>query len=194
MTVESILRRRGTDVATIGPEASIKSAADWLRVKNIGALVVMSGDAVLGLISEREIVHAFSRYGETVGGAKMPLKQLSTDHSKANRPVNDMEVLKETDLSFRKFHPGQIRIVRQNHRIIESDVYNDKMLASGPVDITSSAIVLGSLIYQFGEAATKLNIKNLFDALSAHAIIMHQRSNWRFSKSHSLLFNIDAST
>jgi hypothetical protein len=29
-------------------------------VTNIGALVVTSGKAVLGLISEREIVHAFS--------------------------------------------------------------------------------------------------------------------------------------
>jgi len=28
---------------------------------------------------------------------------------------------------------------------------------------------LGSLIYQFGEATTKLNIKNLLDALSASA-------------------------
>ena len=67
MTIESILRRKGTDVATIAPEASIKRAADWLRAKNIGALVVTSENAVLGLISEREIVHAFSRYGETVG-------------------------------------------------------------------------------------------------------------------------------
>jgi CBS domain-containing protein len=65
MSVESILRQKGTDVATITPEASIKRAADWLRAKNIGALVVTSGNAVLGLISEREIVQAFSRYGET---------------------------------------------------------------------------------------------------------------------------------
>jgi CBS domain-containing protein len=67
MSIESILRRKGTDVTTISPEASIKSAADWLRAKNIGALVVTSGNVVLGLISEREIVHAFSRYGETAG-------------------------------------------------------------------------------------------------------------------------------
>jgi CBS domain-containing protein len=65
MTVETILRQKGTDVATIEPEASIRRAADYLRVKNIGALVVTSGKAVLGLISEREIVRAFSRYGET---------------------------------------------------------------------------------------------------------------------------------
>ncbi|MBO4221110.1 CBS domain-containing protein [Bradyrhizobium neotropicale] len=67
MTIESILRRKGTEVTTIAPDASIKRAADWLRAKNIGALVVTSEDSVLGLISEREIVHAFSRYGQTAG-------------------------------------------------------------------------------------------------------------------------------
>jgi CBS domain-containing protein len=67
MTIESILRRKGKDVTTIAPDASIKRAADWLRAKNIGALVVTSEGTILGLISEREIVHAFSRYGETAG-------------------------------------------------------------------------------------------------------------------------------
>src|SRR6476619_5650625 len=65
MTIESILKRKGTDVTTIAADASVKRAADWRRAKNIGALVVTSENAVLGLISEREIVHAFSRYGET---------------------------------------------------------------------------------------------------------------------------------
>ena len=50
MTIESILSRKGTNVTTIAPEASIKRAADWLRAKNIGALVVTSETAVLGLI------------------------------------------------------------------------------------------------------------------------------------------------
>ena len=66
MSVESILRKKGTDVATITPDVSIKRAADWLRAKNIGSLVVTSGDAIVGLVSEREIVDAIARYGETV--------------------------------------------------------------------------------------------------------------------------------
>ena len=64
MSVESILRKKGTDVATIAPEVTVKRAADWLRAKNIGALVVTRGNEVLGLISEREIVLAISRHGE----------------------------------------------------------------------------------------------------------------------------------
>ena len=65
MSVESILKKKGTDVATIAPEAVVKRAADWMHAKNVGSLVVMRGDDILGLISEREIVHAISRYGET---------------------------------------------------------------------------------------------------------------------------------
>ena len=72
MSVESILKQKGTDVTTITPGATIKRAADWLRVKNIGCLVVTDGEQVLGLISEREIVHAFSHYGEAA--AATPVK------------------------------------------------------------------------------------------------------------------------
>ena len=74
MSVESILKQKGTDVTTITPGATIKRAADWLRVKNIGCLVVTDGEQVLGLISEREIVHAFSHYGEAA--AATPVKEI----------------------------------------------------------------------------------------------------------------------
>jgi CBS domain-containing protein len=76
MNVESILERKGTEVATIAPEASIKRATDWLRAKDVGALVVTSGDAIIGIISERDIVRGFSQYGEAVGS--MPVKDVMT--------------------------------------------------------------------------------------------------------------------
>jgi CBS domain-containing protein len=74
MSVESILRKKGTDVATVAPDASVKRAADWLHAKNIGALVVAHGNTLLGLVSEREIVHAISRYGETA--TSMPVSEI----------------------------------------------------------------------------------------------------------------------
>jgi len=74
MSVESILRQKGADVATIAPDASVKRAANWMQAKNIGSLVVTSGNAVLGLISEREIVHAIARYGETA--TSMPVSEI----------------------------------------------------------------------------------------------------------------------
>jgi CBS domain-containing protein len=76
MNVDNILRQKGADVATIAPEASIKRAADWLRAKDIGALVVARDDVVLGIISERDIIHALSQHGEQV--ASMQVKDIMT--------------------------------------------------------------------------------------------------------------------
>ncbi len=88
MNVNNILVQKGTDVATIGPEASIKRAADWLRAKNIGALVVARDDAVLGIISERDIVRALSEYGEPV--ASMRVKDIMTHGLITVAPEDDV--------------------------------------------------------------------------------------------------------
>jgi CBS domain-containing protein len=76
MTVDDILGQKGTKVATIAPEASVKRAADWLRAKDVGALVVTSNGAILGMISERDIVRALAQYGEPV--ASMQVKDIMT--------------------------------------------------------------------------------------------------------------------
>jgi len=68
MSIQAILYRKGASVVTIAPGASIRDAAGKLRDKNIAALVVTSGDAVLGLISERDIVRALARQGERTCG------------------------------------------------------------------------------------------------------------------------------
>jgi CBS domain-containing protein len=68
MSIQAILYEKGSSVVTIAPGASVKSAAERLREQNIAALLVKSGDAVLGLISEREIVHALAGNGERTCG------------------------------------------------------------------------------------------------------------------------------
>ena len=64
MSIQSILDRNRAEVVTIRPTDTLKSAADQMRAHNIAALVVKSGTATIGLISDREIVHAVSRNGE----------------------------------------------------------------------------------------------------------------------------------
>ena len=68
MSIQAILYRKGSSVVTVAPGASIRDAAAKLRDKNIAALVVTSGDAVLGLLSERDIVRALARQGERTCG------------------------------------------------------------------------------------------------------------------------------
>jgi CBS domain-containing protein len=64
--IQNILDRKGAKVFTIRATDTIQSAVNQLREHDIAALVVKSGDAIKGVISERDIVRAVSRHG---GGA-----------------------------------------------------------------------------------------------------------------------------
>jgi len=63
MTVESILRGKGGDVVRIAPEASLEEAAQLLIERRIGAVLAMRGDAIAGVLSERDIVRAIAADG-----------------------------------------------------------------------------------------------------------------------------------
>jgi CBS domain-containing protein len=64
MSIQNILDHKGAEVVTIRASDTVQGAADRMRKHGIAALVVKSGDAIAGLISEREIVHAVARHGE----------------------------------------------------------------------------------------------------------------------------------
>lgn len=55
-SVDQILRSKALQgVATISPSASVLEAATLMAGKRIGALVVMEGEAIVGIVSERDI-------------------------------------------------------------------------------------------------------------------------------------------
>lgn len=64
MNVQSILQRKGAEVATISQTASVCDAVRLLGERRIGALVV-SGDgrAIEGIISERDVVRVAENGG-----------------------------------------------------------------------------------------------------------------------------------
>lgn len=64
MDVASILRTKGSSVATAPPEATIADIAARLNAEKVGALIVSDdGDKVLGIISERDIVRGLADHG-----------------------------------------------------------------------------------------------------------------------------------
>jgi CBS domain-containing protein len=64
MTVKSILSAKGTDVVTIEPQVSLRTAAQCLGERKIGALVVTGADRrVIGILSERDIVQEIAAHG-----------------------------------------------------------------------------------------------------------------------------------
>ncbi len=65
MSVKEILDQKGRDVATIAPDRTLLEAATMLGEKKIGAVVVSDGKgAILGILSERDIVRQIAANGE----------------------------------------------------------------------------------------------------------------------------------
>ena len=53
-TIESILNRKGSGVWSVSPDSSVFEAISLMAEKNIGALPVLEGDRLVGMISERD--------------------------------------------------------------------------------------------------------------------------------------------
>ena len=64
-TTRDILQVKGHNVWTIGPEATVFEALQLMAEKELGALVVMEGAQVVGLISEREYARKIVLLGRT---------------------------------------------------------------------------------------------------------------------------------
>jgi CBS domain-containing protein len=62
MIVKTILKTkaRGAGIISVTPEASVGDAARLLATHKIGAVLVMNGDRVAGILSERDIVRGLA--------------------------------------------------------------------------------------------------------------------------------------
>ena len=64
MTVKAILSRKGNDVVTADPNASLGEAVKTLAAHRIGAIVVTGADRrIVGILSERDIVRVLAEKG-----------------------------------------------------------------------------------------------------------------------------------
>lgn len=53
-TVRDILRTKGHEVWSVRPDATLFEALEKMAEKNVGALLVMEGEKVVGIVSERD--------------------------------------------------------------------------------------------------------------------------------------------
>jgi CBS domain-containing protein len=76
MLVRAILQQKGGDVITAPDDATVGEAARKLARHRIGALVVVDGEALRGILSERDIVRGLAERGAAVLDA--PVSSLMT--------------------------------------------------------------------------------------------------------------------
>ncbi len=64
MQVADILARKGSDVVTVPPEATVREVVATLKEIGVGALVVSAdGTSIVGIVSERDIVRRLDSDG-----------------------------------------------------------------------------------------------------------------------------------
>ncbi|HEY0114202.1 MAG TPA: CBS domain-containing protein [Allosphingosinicella sp.] len=66
MTVAAILGDNPPEVVTVGPDASVRDAVALLSERRIGAVPVVDGGRVAGIMSERDVMHCLARDGAAV--------------------------------------------------------------------------------------------------------------------------------
>jgi CBS domain-containing protein len=76
MNVQMILGDKGTEVATIAADATVGEAVRLLGERRIGALPVVEGDRVTGIMSERDVIYCLRDHGAEVLG--WPISRVMT--------------------------------------------------------------------------------------------------------------------
>jgi CBS domain-containing protein len=65
MTVRHLVERKGRNVWTIGPHATVLDAVAKMADKDVGSLVVMDGEKLVGIITERHYSRSVVLKGKT---------------------------------------------------------------------------------------------------------------------------------
>jgi CBS domain-containing protein len=66
MRIADVLRNKGGAVVTIDPDATVTDLLSGLASHNIGAMVVVGPDGVVGIVSERDVVRQVHAHGASV--------------------------------------------------------------------------------------------------------------------------------
>ena len=70
-TLRDIIHKKGDEIYSIGPEASVLEALRLMAERNIGAILVLAEGRVEGILSERDCVRRLELHGRTAQDAKV---------------------------------------------------------------------------------------------------------------------------
>jgi CBS domain-containing protein len=75
-TVRLLLEKKGHDVWSVPPDATVYDALRLLDERDIGALLVIRGDELVGILSERDYARKVALKGKT--SMKTPVSEIMT--------------------------------------------------------------------------------------------------------------------
>jgi CBS domain-containing protein len=103
MRISTILRDKGSAVATVRPQATVTELLAVLSDHNIGAVVVSDdGMTIVGIVSERDVVRRLHLMGP--GVLHEPVSSIMTTEVRTCEPGADVEDLRKTMTDHRIRH------------------------------------------------------------------------------------------
>lgn len=75
-SVDQILREKGSGFWSVAPDMAVYTALELMAQKNVGALLVMDGDQLAGIFSERDYARKVVLEGKT--SKETPVRQIMT--------------------------------------------------------------------------------------------------------------------
>lgn len=108
-TVRDMIRRKGSEIYSIPPDATVFEAMTSMAKHNTGALMVVTGNKVEGIISERDCVRKMDLEGRSAKTAKvseiMTSKLISVE---AAQPLEEcMSVMIEKNIRHLPVYDGK---------------------------------------------------------------------------------------
>ena len=88
-TAKDILRNKGSQVWSVSPGATVYDALSLMAEKNIGAVLVMEGDRLVGILSERDYARKVDLLGKRA--ADTPVRTIMTGRVVCVRPEETIE-------------------------------------------------------------------------------------------------------
>lgn len=88
-TVRDMLRTKGTDIWSVAPDTTVYDALKLMAEKNIGAVLVMDADNLMGILSERDHARKVALHGKTA--ADTPAREIMTERVMCVRPEETAE-------------------------------------------------------------------------------------------------------
>jgi CBS domain-containing protein len=89
-TVREILQAKGQDVWSISPDATVYEALKMMAEKDVGALLVVEGEKVAGIISERDYARKIILQGRSSVGTH--IRDVMTQKVVSIRPEESMDM------------------------------------------------------------------------------------------------------
>lgn len=107
-TVRDMIRKKGGDVFTIAPEATVLEALEMMAKHNIGALLVMSEENMVGIVSERDCIRKVELLGRNVKATKIgDIMTSQVVTVQCDQPLEEcMELMIEKSIRHLPVHDG----------------------------------------------------------------------------------------